>query len=93
MTGYAPLDVIRTIDDRIEDYFRVLPPEAGEFESLRDQVMALLTQGDTFREQGDRDGALNQYSKAREIAERNGKQEPSNARWQRDLALCYTRAV
>ena len=93
LTGYAPLDVIRTIDDRIEDYFRVLPPEAGEFESLRDQVMALLTQGDTFREQGDRDGALNQYSKAREIAERNGKQEPSNARWQRDLALCYTRAV
>jgi tetratricopeptide (TPR) repeat protein len=83
------LEMMKAINGRIMKYYEDHSPEAGDVDALRERGTALVAQGNLFLAQGDLASALKSYRDSLDIADKLAKQDPSNARWQRDLSLSY----
>ena len=80
------LNIMEEISARIMTYQEEHPPEPGQ------RVVALNRQGDILLEKGELSEALKIYQHSLEIAKRLARQDPANARRQRDLSYsCYIR--
>src|SRR5688500_18277033 len=58
---------------------------------LRQRSTVLNRQGDVLRTQGDLTGALAAYRESLAVSQRLAGADPSNAAWQRDLGVSYSK--
>ncbi len=83
------LDMMGAVNARIRKYHEDHPPEADNFDALRERAVSFIQHGDVQSAQGDIAGALKSYRDSLVITEKLSKQDPGNVDWQRDLSVSY----
>ncbi|MDM0053751.1 tetratricopeptide repeat protein [Variovorax sp. J22R115] len=84
------LDLMTGINERVNAYYEQLGA-AASLEVSHRRAAALDNQGDTLLALGQLDAARKAYEQALLIRERLTKADASDARWQRDLSVSYSK--
>lgn len=92
-TKLAPLgklDLLDAVAQKARAYYEQRPASASS-DTERKRQLALQNLGDVMRAKGDTAGALSAFRSALTIATEHAAADPSDARWQRALAVSHNR--
>ena len=84
------LDVVDKVQKRVDKYYREMGIEKSLPTTLYNQSAALVNVGKLALDKGDLAGALKAYRESLAIAERLAAQDPTDARWQHELAAIHS---